>query len=725
MKIGSIRPYAISLLFTLSMIVPLVKVLANPNEITIYRPAVTVGLGSGITIPFADDALLFSYGTEGTIDLRYHLKETPFVFVDTSVSYLLLPVVGGGSLSVPAAGFGIGLDFRIANWLQIQPFIKGGYFIAFLNGVKMDPGGNFWFGGGLSIVLSIFDSFGFFLNGAFDQKIGLQPSLRINGGIKIDRGNRSSVRTIKSPQIPQPTPAEMQTESGSGVEYNEPQLADFQYFNVFPVFYKYYQDNPVATARIENPNDTSIERLRIKFFINHYMDTPKSCASPERIEAGESGDVELFALFNKNVLEITEKTTVSATISLEYRVGGSSHTNSQSVDIQLFSRNQMTWTDDKRLAAFITTGDPTVLNFARNVTGAVSSMIDEVQIDENLAKAAALHEALRLFGTEYEVDPTTPYKSLSGAAESVDNLQFPVQTLEYGNGDCDDLTILYCALLESVGVETGFITIPGHILPAFQVTDDFGRSTNQATGTAKALFLDGSYWIPVEATLRKESFLSAWETAGAEWQRYAQAGDAEFFSTHEAWEAYDAVGFSSTGLSLALPDDSSIQAEFKRSTDEVIARLITPRVNALKERIRTTDNAPKYVNNLGVLYARHGLLDLAKERFTTAWETNNYAPAGLNLGNLEYLEGNYDTARTVYERYLDAMPENVSALANLCRVCELLGDIDAAKSYYNKLNKVDAEAAERFAKLADTRGGTGRASDIEASVDDVLWEEER
>ena len=32
------------------------------------------------------------------------------------------------------------------------------------------------------------------------------------------------------------------------------------------------------------------------------------------------------------------------------------------------------------------------------------------------------------------------------------------QTLEYRAGDCDDLSILYSALLESVGVETAFIT---------------------------------------------------------------------------------------------------------------------------------------------------------------------------------------------------------------------------------------------------------------------------
>ncbi|MFW6293995.1 MAG: hypothetical protein ACOC7V_16970, partial [Spirochaetota bacterium] len=52
---------------------------------------------------------------------------------------------------------------------------------------------------------------------------------------------------------------------------------------------------------------------------------------------------------------------------------------------------------------------------------------------------------------------------------AVDFLQFPRQTLTYSSGDCDDLTALYIALLESVGVDTAFITVPGHIYAAFAV----------------------------------------------------------------------------------------------------------------------------------------------------------------------------------------------------------------------------------------------------------------
>ncbi|MCK4542225.1 MAG: transglutaminase domain-containing protein [Spirochaetales bacterium] len=74
---------------------------------------------------------------------------------------------------------------------------------------------------------------------------------------------------------------------------------------------------------------------------------------------------------------------------------------------------------------------------------------------------------LGLYGLNYVVDPRTPYTELSQQREWIDFIQFPRQTLEYRAGDCDDLSILYCALLESVGIETAFITVPGHILMAF------------------------------------------------------------------------------------------------------------------------------------------------------------------------------------------------------------------------------------------------------------------
>jgi len=111
----------------------------------------------------------------------------------------------------------------------------------------------------------------------------------------------------------------------------------------------------------------------------------------------------------------------------------------------------MTWDDDKRAAAFVSTKDPAVLKFSKNVTSYVKDKASKA-INKNFLTALALFESLKLYGMSYAVDPTSPFTERSKSKTAVDYLQFPPQTLNYKAGDCDDLSILYAALLESLGV---------------------------------------------------------------------------------------------------------------------------------------------------------------------------------------------------------------------------------------------------------------------------------
>ena len=68
-------------------------------------------------------------------------------------------------------------------------------------------------------------------------------------------------------------------------------------------------------------------------------------------------------------------------------------------------------------------------------------------VNRNLALAMGISTALKEYGMTYVIDPTTPYSELAGNAVAIDFIQFPMQSLEYKAGDCDDLSILNCALL--------------------------------------------------------------------------------------------------------------------------------------------------------------------------------------------------------------------------------------------------------------------------------------
>ena len=71
-----------------------------------------------------------------------------------------------------------------------------------------------------------------------------------------------------------------------------------------------------------------------------------------------------------------------------------------------------------------------------------------------------LYAALSEQGILYKVDPVTAFGAAQGDTEIVDRVSLPRDTLKYVTGDCDDLSVLYCSLIEIAGIPTGFITTP-------------------------------------------------------------------------------------------------------------------------------------------------------------------------------------------------------------------------------------------------------------------------
>ena len=135
------------------------------------------------------------------------------------------------------------------------------------------------------------------------------------------------------------------------------------------------------------------------------------------------------------------------------------------------------------------------------------------------------------------MDPSTPYIEYSKNKQAVDYLQFPNQTMGFKAGDCDDLSILYCALLESVGViRTAFITVPEHIFMAFSL--DISRGIREELLAPEDLIIkEGTAWIPLEVTERKGGFLAAWQLGARQWREQSAKGQAGFFSLADAWKA--------------------------------------------------------------------------------------------------------------------------------------------------------------------------------------------
>jgi hypothetical protein len=162
-----------------------------------------------------------------------------------------------------------------------------------------------------------------------------------------------------------------------------------------------------------------------------------------------------------------------------------------------------------------------------------------LNVPKNVRYAAAMFEALRLYGISYVVVPSLSFVNLHADESALDNLTYPYETLYYRGGDCTYISILYCSLLEALGIETAFITIPGHLYMAFEIGDK-----NWLAGNRDIIEKDGRRWLPVEITVPEEGFSRAWRIGAREWR--SGGSEAALFPIRECWEVYPSVTVSAS-----------------------------------------------------------------------------------------------------------------------------------------------------------------------------------
>jgi len=526
----------------------------------------------------------------------------------------------------------------------------------------------FYYKTGLGAGYFLTSSFNIEINGIYEYYSSLYNGLKIAVGITYYPGKRtiSVKKPPKKEKVAPPKPQPL-TEKPSGIEGLEHiSLENVIFKDIFPVFFKYYDNNPVGSAVLKNISDRDIRDLKVSLFVKQYMDAPRECASIPELKAGEDKQVELSALFTEKVLEITESTKVTAQILISYKYSGEKYSGGLAETIRLYDRNATQWDDNRKAAAFVTAKDPAVLKFSKNIAGLIKGKGSRA-VNENLRMAVGIHEALALYGMSYVVDPKTPYKDFSKNKQAVDFLQFPRQTLEYRAGDCDDLSILTCSLMEAVGIETAFITVPGHIFMAFSLDITPDEARKRFSRADELIFREGKAWIPVEVTMIEGGFLKAWQEGAKEW-REAIAREVEgFYPMHEAWKVYEPVGLPGA-TDIALPNRAKVTIAYLEEVTKFIDREIYPQVAKLQAEIKRSGGAPNSINRLGVLYARYGLYDRAEREFKKVLSKNgNYVPALINLGNIHYLNKDMKGALSYYNKAYTVAPDNPKVLLCVAR----------------------------------------------------------
>lgn len=289
--------------------------------------------------------------------------------------------------------------------------------------------------------------------------------------------------------------------------------------DLYPAYYQFYNTYPLAYVTIKNVAGYPIE-VNIKSNIRHYSERPKDSGF-KRIDRGKTEHIPVTAIFGKQLLQANRREPAVLDMEIEARAG---RTLKRQVSAQITIHSRNAWNGEMdKLIYFVTRDNEEILKLSREIVS--EKKINDNNELGNFQTAQIIFDELKNKGIHYHRDPNIVfYKD--------DRVQFAIETLNLGNGDCDDLVVLYASFLESLGINTAFVEVKDHQkeIAHLYLMFDSGLQPNQGqliSSNEKRFIIRESatdqtkIWIPVETTLIDRGFEEAWK-AGA--TAYLQEG---------------------------------------------------------------------------------------------------------------------------------------------------------------------------------------------------------
>jgi len=499
-------------------------------------------------------------------------------------------------------------------------------------------------------------------------------------------------------------------------------IKDARVKDVFPAMIQYYKGKPVATISVENRSNEPVTKVKVKFEAKDIMDVPAESAIIESIPPGLGKSIDVTAAFNNKVFDVgSEPKAVAAKITIEYEVGSKKRDITRTATFTVYNRNAIVWDDMRKMAAFVTPRDESVKGLvslvarkdialpAKGSKPARTVRAPAFASAKALSQAAAYFDALSASGITYVSDPTAPFNYFDGNAEAVDYIAYPAETLGRKTGDCDDLTALYSAMLESSGIPTALVDVPGHVFLMF----DSGLTPEEARlyNANDAFFVrNGTAWVPVEVTAVGKSFKEAWALAATQVKKW---------SGLDQMKLVDVLG-AQTEFPSSPPSLATIDATKLGFNDQMFAKLIISdavlaekeeegrqaRIAEIKGRKGLTE--PAKLNEIGIVYARDGLLKDAENFFTQAKDSDpRLFKAYNNLANVRYLLNDFDGAIKAYDQALSVGGDQAAVLINMASLYYEKGDKVNAKAYFDRAARLEPVYEKEYPELASISKGDG------------------
>ncbi|MBN2738708.1 MAG: hypothetical protein JXR70_17130 [Spirochaetales bacterium] len=591
-----------------------------------------------------------------------------------------LYIQGPGDLShfdVCALG-GLGLGIRTSRYLEFGGQLSGGLALSYYRGLVSGRINSGYSGdlnsivqGGLFISFSPVFNFTININGRL-KYLKTFGYLNIFDGLYLGLGLSTSFRLGDDPY-----------------EYRYLTLDDFTIPPLFAGLQPYYAKNQIVSVLIQNRSDSDLENLQVTFFQKGYMDSPTQASGADKLKKGEKAIIGINAIFNDNVFTIEGACPMAGEICFTYNANGRKMEQKKPVSYTLYDKSAIVWDDDRKAAAYITPSDSILKKFTQIIH---QECADQVKSGYNLPLQLAIEIYLGIQNSHfvYQPDAIRPFEEVRQRKYLVDSIALPRQTLMSQSGDCDDLTVFYCSLLESIGVETGFITLADHIIPVFNSGTNIESCQEILPIRNMFIEINDEAWVPVEITMLGDGcFRDAWQKGIAQYAKAKNDDDLQIYLTKSCWKIYKPLVLKE---SKDEPEFENIK-NLKNSFNQNLLKLVSEVLDYTGKDLRTKEE----YNQFALKCMKLGAYAEAERALKSAiLMDEDYLLPVVNLGNLSFMKKDfkqsllyYIKAEGPFENTEGLTTQYVYLLLNMSVVYFYLENIEQARNYFNKARMVN------------------------------------
>jgi hypothetical protein len=416
---------------------------------------------------------------------------------------------------------------------------------------------------------------------------------------------------------------------------------------LFPSRWKNYSQVPFLAFDVQNRSDKPVQ-CEWEVTIPAKMDAPTR--GEVALRPKEEKTIYVTAAFSEEFYGNEQDVFTAGEINVKYQENRQVKRERNEFQAFIYGRNAIDWEQDVGwIASFINPQDRLIRSTASAILDINRDLVDAQSAAANLEYGMVIFNSLKDMGINYLPDPNTPYGLLEERQTYIDDVQFPVELLTSRAGDCDDLTALMCALLESVGIETVILDVPGHLYFMFDAGVMPIYAMTLMVDEELLVEHDQRLFVPVEVTEIQSGFLEAWREGAAQYARWSELEELRQISLHDSWVAYPPVPLTiqTADRSVSVPVSATARAEAARFHEMQQAYLNDSYLN----RIRAMQSAPDSMNALALKLLFAGEITEAETllRQAVAYDSAHVGVLN-NLAGVLSLQGKEEEAERLFDR---------------------------------------------------------------------------